>query len=225
MLQHLAEQGERTPFAAALLCAPMTGLRGEAAIRTILTLMPALPAVDERYFYGSGPTKIVGRDLVGNRVTQDQRRYRFTSIWHAADPRLALGSATIGWLRQAVRSIRRQDTAGFLERIAVPVTVLSATRDKLIDSTSHVRLAQRIADCRLETYADSQHEIMMELDPIRARFLAELDRFVETAAGSGPSPACTAGPDPAQAIATVSALADGSDPAAAVRAAASSSDA
>ncbi len=184
ILQHLAEHAAGTPFAAALLCAPMTGLRSEAAIRTILTLMPAVPAVDERYFYGSGPSNIVGRDLVGNRVTQDARRYRFVAQWAAADPRLGLGPATIGWLRQAMRTIRRQDAAGILERIAVPVTVLSPMRDKLVEPASHARLAQRIADCRLVTFADSQHEIMMEIDPIRARFLGELDRFLDAATGA-----------------------------------------
>lgn len=178
VLQHLAQHGNRTPFSAALLCAPMTALRSEAAIRTILTLMPPFPAVDARYFYGSGPSKVVGRDLVGNRVTQDQRRYRFSASWILADPRLGLGPATIGWLRQAMRSIRRMEVAGVLERIALPVTILSAARDKLVDATSHARVAGRIADCRLVTFNDSQHEIMMELDPIRDRFLAELDRFL-----------------------------------------------
>jgi lysophospholipase len=181
-LQHLAERGGRTPLAAALLCAPMTGLRNESAIRTILTLLPPRPAVDARYFYGSGPSRVAGRDLVGNRVTQDQRRYKFMSMWAAVDSRLTWGPATIGWLRQAVRSIRRQEAPGFLERITVPVTVLSAARDKLVDSATHARLAQRIGGCSLHTFADSQHEIMMEIDPIRDRFLIELDRFLDSVA-------------------------------------------
>jgi len=186
VMRHLAESGARTPLAGALVTAPMTGLRREAAIRSVLMLMPQRPIIEERYFlYGSGPFRTIGREFFGNRVTHDERRFRFTEQWFAAEPRLAVGGPTIGWLRQSLRSMRRMQMPGYLEAIDVPLTILSAGQDLLVDSATHPSIAARIARAECITYADSGHEIMMETDPIRARFLVDLDRFIErTLAGT-----------------------------------------
>jgi len=178
LLRHLAEQPDTTPFSAGILCAPMTGLRHEAIIATILTLLPPVAAVDERYFYGSAPFQLIGREFIGNKVTHDERRYRFTEAWFGADSRLALGGPTIGWLRQTLRSIKALADPGYLERVRTPLLLLTAGQDLLIDGKTHVAASARLADCSHIVYADARHEIMMEVDPIRARFFADIDTFL-----------------------------------------------
>lgn len=178
LLRHLAEQAGTTPFAAGVLGAPMTGLRHEAIIATILTLLPPVAAVDERYFYGSSPFRLVGREFVGNKVTHDERRYRFTEAWFDADSRLAVGGPTVGWLRQTQRSIKTLAAPGYLERVRTPLLLLTAGQDLLIDGRTHVVAAARLAACRHLVYADARHEIMMEVDPIRDRFFADTDTFL-----------------------------------------------
>ncbi len=185
LLRHLAEQSETTPFAAGILGAPMTGLRHEAIIATILTLLPPVAAVDERYFYGSAPFRLIGREFIGNKVTHDERRYRFTEAWFGADSRLALGGPTIGWLRQTLRSIKMLAEPGYLERVRTPLLLLTAGQDLLIDGRTHVAAGARLADCRHLVYADARHEIMMEVDPIRARFFADIDAFLAHHAPAG----------------------------------------
>ena len=48
---------------------------------------------------------LLAREFASNFVTHDERRYRFTEDWFTADPRLTLGGPTLGWSRQAVRSM------------------------------------------------------------------------------------------------------------------------
>jgi lysophospholipase len=178
LLRHLAEQSGSTPVAAGILVAPMTGLRREALIATILTLLPPVAAVDERYFYGSAPFRLIGREFIGNKVTHDERRYRFTEAWFAADSRLALGGPTVGWLRQTLRSIKVLMEPGTLERVRAPLLLLTAGQDLLIDGRTHLAAAARLPDCHHLVYADARHEIMMEIDPIRDRFFADIDTFL-----------------------------------------------
>ena len=41
-------------------------------------LMPEIPAVEDRYLFGTGPFVFLARDFDSNFVTHDERRYRFT---------------------------------------------------------------------------------------------------------------------------------------------------
>ncbi|QQS12044.1 MAG: alpha/beta hydrolase [Rhodospirillales bacterium] len=182
LLRYLAETGPESKVAAAVFGAPMTGLRREAIISTMLMLLPSVPQVDERFFYGSAPFQLIGREFIGNKVTHDERRFRFTEAWFAADPRLSLGGPTVGWLRQATRSIRALDAPGVPERIAVPTLVFSAGQDLLVDSKTHAAICERIPGCALIPYPDARHEIMMETDAIRARLFRDLDPFLDRVA-------------------------------------------
>src|SRR4030095_9837070 len=100
LLRHLAESGAG-PLAAALIVSPMTALPREAFLRSVLMVMPELPAIDHRYLFGTGPFVHLAREFTTNYVTHDERRYRFTEVWFKADPRLSVGGPTVGWGRPA----------------------------------------------------------------------------------------------------------------------------
>ncbi|HYC65999.1 MAG TPA: alpha/beta hydrolase, partial [Reyranellaceae bacterium] len=125
LLRYLAE-GHGHPLDAAIMTAPMTALRREALLRAALLFLPSRPAVDCGYLYGGGPYEMLSKEFSINRLTHDERRFRFTQLWFAADPRLTLGGPTTGWARQAVRSMRAADAPGYLERIALPITIVSS---------------------------------------------------------------------------------------------------
>jgi lysophospholipase len=181
-MRALAENGSG-PFAAGLLVSPMTGLRREAMLRSVLMLMPEVPAVEERYLFGTGPFLVLAREFHSNFVTHDERRYRFTEDWFAADPRLALGGPTIGWARQAVRSMTAVLAPGYLERIELPLLLLSAGEDRLIDPKTHGPVAARLRRGEHLDIAEARHEIIMETDDIRAGFWQAFDRLAKTATG------------------------------------------
>ena len=182
VLRELAENGSG-PFAAALLVAPMSGLRREAMLRSALMVMPEIPLFDERYLFGTGPFVLLAQEFNSNFVTHDERRYRFTEQWFAADPRLALGGPTLGWARQAVHSMTAALAPGYLERIDLPLLLISAGQDRLIDSTTHGPLAARLRHAEHLTIADARHEVMMETDDLRAVFWDAFDRLAKGVSG------------------------------------------
>jgi lysophospholipase len=177
-LRYLAEQGGG-PFAAAVLCSPMMGLHNEVFLRLVLNLIPERPANEQRDLFSTPPFMWLGRDVAANRVTHDERRFRWTDDWFKADPRLSLGGPTIGWARQATRSMRLARTPGYLDRVALPTLLFSAGQDAIVDPRVHTPVAARLMQCRHVTIAPADHEIMMETDDIRARFWAEFDDFVK----------------------------------------------
>jgi lysophospholipase len=178
LLRALAEGGPGL-WSAAALVAPMMGLKREALLRGVLRLVPARAGLDQRYVPGSGPSTVTARRFEGNLLTHDARRFRFTRQWLAADPRLVLGGPTLGWARQAARSMSLLRTPGFLERIDLPALVLSAADDPLVDSATHAPLARRLAHGALLSIAGSRHEILMETDAVRARFWEAFDEMAK----------------------------------------------
>jgi lysophospholipase len=183
LLRHLAETGSG-PFSAGIFVSPMTALRREAMLRSILMVMPEVSAVEERYLFGTGPFILLAREFASNFVTHDERRYRFTEEWFAADPRLTLGGPTIGWSRQAVRSMTAALAPGYLERIDLPLLLITAGEDRLIDPANHAPIAARLRHGEHFTIANARHEIMMETDDIRALFWEAFDRLAKGVLGS-----------------------------------------
>jgi lysophospholipase len=180
-LRTLAENGSG-PFSAALFVAPMTGLKREAMLRGMLQLVPPWARSEERYLLGTGPF-VAAQPFAGNVLTHDERRFRFTEQWFAADPRLSLGGPTFGWARQAARSMSLLRSPGFLERIELPALVLSAADDTLVEAAAHAPMARRLRRGDYLSVAGARHEIMMETDAVRARFWEAFDRIAKGMTG------------------------------------------
>ena len=155
----------------------MTGLPRAWIARTVLAVTGLMPSLDTRYAPTTGPYDPAKTPFSTNDVTHDERRYGFTAQWFAADPRLKLGGPTIGWVRQAYRSIDVLDAPGYLERIALPVLIVSGTGDTVVDTATHKRAVTRIAGAEHAVVEGSRHEILMETDPRRAQFWAAFDRL------------------------------------------------
>lgn len=168
-----------TPFAGAVVTSPMMGLTRQGLLRAALLLMPPFLLADTRYLPGFGPVTPASHTFDGNVVTHDERRFRFTEQWFAADPRLSLGGPTIGWAREAVRSMGLALAPGALERIDLPVCIVSAGADTLVDVATHGPVARRIPGGQHVVIDGAKHEIMMETDALRAQFWSAFDRFTK----------------------------------------------
>jgi lysophospholipase len=70
-----------------------------------------------------------------------------------------------------------------LERIDLPLMVMSAAKDDLVDGSTHGPLAARVRHGELVTIAGARHEIMMETDEVRAEFWTAFDRMAKAACG------------------------------------------
>ena len=182
VLRHLAECGA-SPFSAAVCVSPMTALCRGLAIRALTAALNPLGMRDTSYMIATGPYDPAHRAFATNDVTSDEPRYCFTDDWFAADPRLVLGGPTIGWLKQAFRSMDLLASPGMLERIDLPLRVMSAGADRVVDVASHRVLAARVPGTQLVAVEGAKHEILMETDAYRAQFWQAFDQLARSVVG------------------------------------------
>ena len=170
-------------FAGLILLAPMLGLNlggkaAQAALRAYAKMASALGG-GSAYVLGGGPKSAADTDFEHNILTSDVRRYARVQAIERARPDLALGAATIGWLKAALASIDRLSEADYLGSVRMPILMVEAGRDALITSSSLGHAAQCLPRAELLTIGDARHEILIERDELRRRFWAAFDRFIE----------------------------------------------
>lgn len=114
----------------------------------------------------------------GNTLTSDRERFmRNLSVLQAA-PELAIEAPTIGWLKAALVAIRRVKDEKFAPRVRIPVLMLAASEDKIVDSKATEALAARLRAGSQIVLQGARHEILQERDAIREQFWAAFDAFV-----------------------------------------------
>ena len=126
-------QGE-TRFAGAILSAPMLGVQHAVPDA-------GLPAADRpepagrrrRTLHAGGPGKPFDATFEGNVLTHDPVRYARTWGLVAAEPKLALGAPTWGWIDFALRATAYLARPDVLRNVTVPVVIVSAGEDQLVD--------------------------------------------------------------------------------------------
>jgi lysophospholipase len=110
--------------------------------------------------------------------TSDRARFARTQDILETNPSLRLAGPTWGWLQAAYRSMTRVMAPGFAETIQTPVLICGAGRDRIVRVEAERAFARRLPHGTYLELADSEHEILMESDSIRARFWSAFDEFV-----------------------------------------------
>lgn len=112
-------------------------------------------------------------------LTHDRDRYADELWWHAAEPDLLLGPPSWQWVHQAFVSTRKVRGDPALARMDVPVLMLVAEADRLVNADAALAIAARLPDCEVLRFgAESAHEILREADPVRDRSVAAIDSFL-----------------------------------------------
>ena len=100
-----------------------------------------------------------------------------------------MGPGSWGWVERAYASVRHLARKGMLETVRVPVLVLSTAADRLVSHAAAVRAAERLPQGKLIAFGDeARHEILREVDPVRARALAGIAEFLDRVAPAGARP-------------------------------------
>lgn len=179
----LAEGEDR--FAGALLSAPMLGILTGAVPRPLARLLAGVMSALGR---GGQPVPAPGgpdpRPFEDNILTHDPVRYARNNALIAASPELALGLPTWGWLRFAFMATDRLAKGAAAAGIAIPVTVLIAAEDQLVDNALVAMTAARLPKGRAQVVVGASHELFQETDAIQA----EVWRAFEDLAAACPLP-------------------------------------
>jgi lysophospholipase len=169
-------------FDAAVLSAPMLALN-TMRVPPPLARIVATTAVGLRFGHAvvpgtrtwpvdpkSGPER--------SKTSGDDARCRVQATWFAARPELRIDGVTFAWLGHALDLCRRFEDGQLLSGIAAPVLIGSAGVDYFVDPNAHRRAAGILPNCTHVVFPDAKHELFMEGDGIRDRWLAEIDRFL-----------------------------------------------
>lgn len=181
-LRHLARGA--SPFDRAVLLAPMLGI-GPARHPLVRRAADAAARLGfgARYApmqrgYGSWQQRPERRAL----LTGCAERFADEHWWIEGDPELALGGVTYGWLSSAFASIDALFAPGVLEAIATPLLILAGEHERLVDVAAMETAAGRLPDCRFELVPGGRHELLRDVDRVRADVHGRIAAFLAGAA-------------------------------------------
>jgi lysophospholipase len=127
---------------------------------------------------GGGAYRASDIPFEGNPYTSDHARFTRTQAIVRAEPKVAVGGPTLGWLaavQMATRDLRRAD---FPSRLIVPVLMVAAGDERIVSNLAIERLALRLKIGSQLVIGGARHELLMERDALRDQFWAAFDAFV-----------------------------------------------
>lgn len=161
----------------AAFSAPMWGIPVPPALQAFARSVNALG-------FGAFPARPEPKEekFEGNPFSHDFNRWGLYRRLTTADPRLALGEPTIGWVVASLNVCEGFFKPGAVDRLAaMPMLVATATEDTIVDPTAGGRLAAKLPAARHLPVQGARHEIFMETDERRAAFWRAFDEVCETA--------------------------------------------
>jgi lysophospholipase len=171
-------------FRRAILTAPLTGIAGISWPGTarVLTRLLASIGLSTRYVPGGGAKPIFAKPFEGNPLSSDPLRYAISGRWLAAEPRLAIGDPTIGWVDATFDALAEFQEPEFGRANRTPILMILAGADHVVETRVAAALAKRLKGAGAIELRGARHEILMEADAIQAQFWAAFDAFMRLAA-------------------------------------------
>lgn len=121
-----------------------------------------------------------------SRLTASRARYEDSQWWKQQSPGLATGAPSWNWLSAAMAGAARIARHGAIEGVGLPVLLLEAGLDQLVDGAAIERSAGRLPDAERVCLADARHEILRDADAPRLAALAAIDDFLDRRAPPPP---------------------------------------
>jgi len=169
-----ALQTRRVEVEAAAFSSPMWGIAGISAFaKWYVRFMTSVGAGS--WFAPSVEHKWKREPFKKNPVTHDKERHARAQGLISEEPRLALAGPTIGWVAAAVETTEGFQQPSALAHIRIPVAVATASQEYLVDSASHAAVVAQLSDAKHIVIEGAKHEILMELDPLRAQMWSLFD--------------------------------------------------
>lgn len=171
----------RKSLRAAALTAPFCGLAMPLPLRAA-----ALLAARARVRAGEGARFAWGQEPFGPRqtalarqmiLTHCPRRFAEERLWVEANPALACGGVTWGWIDAFARSEVALEALP-LEAVDLPLLALLAAEERLVSNRAALRVLARIPTATVDIIEGAAHEILRERDAIRQGALSRILGFL-----------------------------------------------
>jgi lysophospholipase len=169
-------------FSAAAFSAPMLDISTRdrpAPLVRLVTALQNLAGQSDSFAWGMAERDPFRATFDAQLCTSDRARFARTQDILNVNPSLRLAGPTWGWIEAAYRSMAQVLAPGFAEAIQTPALICGAGRDRIVRIEAERDFAHRLPHGTYIELEDSGHEILMESDPIRARFWQAFDEFVD----------------------------------------------
>jgi lysophospholipase len=137
-------------------------------------------------------------DTATSSLTSDAARIGVMAVWFDRKPELALGDPTYGWIYYTLLSVDVLNQKSYLENIKTPVLMAISGDERVVVKAACERAAALMPQCQRLDIPDARHEIWMERDALRQRWIAAVGQFIKAHPGAGAAPKKprAAGPKP-----------------------------
>jgi lysophospholipase len=106
-----------------------------------------------------------------NQLTHYEPRWQLYRNLIEADPKLAVGEPTIGWVVASLNVLREFFEPAALDHLrSLPSLIAIATEETIVKKSAQRKLARRFKEGKVLTVQGAGHEILMETDERRAEF-------------------------------------------------------
>lgn len=177
-----AIQEKRIDPAAAILSAPMLGLKGlglPMSFGHLVTRVMRNLGKPERPAWKVSEKPASPLAIRQTLLTHDNDRYADELWWWGERPELVMGPASWHWVERAYDSNIRLNAPGQWEAIRIPMLLIGTSADQLVDNKATLAAAARIPGAELLAFGrEARHEVLREVDPIRDRVLQTIDDFL-----------------------------------------------
>lgn len=171
-------QSNKISVDAAMFSSPMWGIKGLSDLAVQVSRFLTVIGLGEAFAFGV-ETRWRKEPFKRNTVTNDKERYARAQGLIQAEPMLALAGPTFGWVAAAADAFEAFHVHGAVAHLRLPVTVLSAGDERLVDNATHVSLSQAMPNAVHKVIPGAKHELLMETDAVRAQVWAEFDALIQ----------------------------------------------
>lgn len=169
---------DRFVLSAPMIDLPMSGL-SRFAVTALCRSMAGI-GLDGGYVIGTGDYDPARVKFDGNPLTSDRQRFDAIHAAIAANPVVAMGGPTFGWLDATFRSVPALHELAQKSPSTCPILLFTAMADTVVSVTAQTAMSTALPDCEQVQVANARHEILHESDAIREQFWQAFDGFTST---------------------------------------------
>lgn len=167
-------------FKSATLTAPMVGINMSAAqkpvVKPICSMFNSLGRGDW-YAPGQGKWTPERYTVTQRAMSSDKLRRNVQLEWFTWNEDLTAGGVTYGWLLEATKSCEIVQDPEFLKEIKTPCFFAIAEDETITNNDDIFNATQHMPSIQIKEYDKARHEIMMESDRTRNKFLRDFKEF------------------------------------------------
>lgn len=168
-------------FKRAIISAPLLGFhfgKWPKPVVRLLSFLAVVAHLDGQYLPGFARGPMRREEFPDNPLTSDRVRWSRDVTTLETFPEVGVGGPTYGWLRAAMKSIAELGHWPKDRGPTCPTMVVLAGQDRVVNNVDSRIFFETVPGFSVVTIANSRHEIIMENNMIREKFLAVFDTFM-----------------------------------------------